>query len=376
MSWAEHHTRSELAASEADTLLRAGKTAEALVAYEKAAQSESEALQSVDPTKQRTLGITAVSAVALFSKARNYEAAERLAHRWLGSETLPTFAVDQLRTLLQTVWTTDAAHRAGVRFAPGDVLVAVRGGRVVYGGAPLDLIARKVEEVQALFYRTAEMLLGLPLRQRGGPPASVQDIFRPWLFQVPAGSYQFAVRIQEPDQTDLFPNARPQVDQVTHKFLDIVRSSAQDSEVDLAAVVPDKGYRGAFLKLTRNLAPTGKAFEHLEIRDAAEPLSRPIYLGLGTRGDINAAIRRERPPVAPSSDTSVPQVRGVLRAVHLDLDWLEVSLEGAPDQHVKIYDAGEVLDDVIGPMVNRRVIVTATKKGGRLSYQDIEADEQ
>lgn len=42
---------------------------------------------------------------------------------------------------------------------------------------------------------------------------------------------------------------------------------------------------------------------------------------------------------------------------------------------VHIIKAGEVLDDVIGPMVNRRVIVTAIKRGERYEYQDIEHEE-
>jgi hypothetical protein len=102
----------------------------------------------------------------------------------------------------------------------------VKGGQVVYGGAPLHLIVRKVEEVQAVFYRTAEMLLCLPLRTRGGPTMEVQSVFTPWLFQAPAGSYQFAVRVQEPLQTDLFPEARPRVEKVASTFLSIVRATA------------------------------------------------------------------------------------------------------------------------------------------------------
>jgi len=36
---------------------------------------------------------------------------------------------------------------------------------------------------------------------------------------------------------------------------------------------------------------------------------------------------------------------------------------------------GDVLDDVIGPLVNQRVILTAVRTKGRLLYRDIEADE-
>ncbi|BAS59512.1 hypothetical protein NIES2135_09580 [Leptolyngbya boryana NIES-2135] len=55
-------------------------------------------------TKTRTLGITVVSAVSLWSKAREYGIAERLAYCWLATDLLPPFAVQELRELLQAIW--------------------------------------------------------------------------------------------------------------------------------------------------------------------------------------------------------------------------------------------------------------------------------
>jgi hypothetical protein len=40
-----------------------------------------------------------------------------------------------------------------------------------------------------------------------------------------------------------------------------------------------------------------------------------------------------------------------------------------------VQGAGDVLDDVVGPMVNHRVVVTAVRRQNKLTYQDIEADE-
>ena len=127
---------------------------------------------------------------SLWYKGRDYAAAERLAHRYLAAGQLPPFAETQLRNLLHMIWTASAAEKAGVRFVRGDVLVSVKGGQVIYGGAPLDLIVRKVEGIQAVLFRTVEMLLDRPFRKRGGPPADIQSMFRPWLFQAAAGSYQ------------------------------------------------------------------------------------------------------------------------------------------------------------------------------------------
>lgn len=376
MTWSEYHSLSEQLASQAETVARRGGLRDAADLYRQAAQAELNALEAIAPERPKTLGVTAVSAVALWYKAGDYASAERIAHKYLGAD-LPQFAVQHLRDLLQVIWTADAAARAGIRFVPGDVLVSVKGGQVVYGGAPLHLIVRKVEEVQAVFYRTAEMLLGLPLRKRGGPTMEIQSVFTPWLFQAPAGSYQFAVRVQEPLQTDLFPNARPQVEQVAAKFLSIVRASATDPEASLAEIVPDPDYRVAFLKLARNLAPTGKAFEQLDIRDASVPAARSISFATGSRDGINAALRKERPVTPREVKGTLRSLHGILRAVHLDRDWIELALLDPPQgEHVTVHDAGDALDDVIGPMVNRPVVVTVeVGPRGRYSFRDIESDE-
>jgi hypothetical protein len=376
VTWTEFHTESERLASSGEAAFRLGDLQRALELYRRAAEAESKALEVLPAIKLRTIGITAVSAVALWYKAREYSKAAKLAHKWLGGDGLPAFAVDQLNHLLQLVWTSGAADRAGVRFVPGDVVVAVKGGTVVHGGAPLDLIVHKIDEIQAVYYRTIEMLLNRPLRRRGAPLPDVQELFRPWLFQAPAGSYQFAVRIQEPPQRELFPGAQPSVDKVTSTFLAIIMATATDPLRGLAEVVPDPEYRTTFLKLARNLAPTGKRFTEVEIRDASIPAASAISFNPASREAINAVLREQRSSVIEEESIQVERLSGVLRAVHLDEDWLELATDNPVRPHVRIDDAGDALDDVVGPMVNRRVFVTVAQGSrNRLLFKDIEVEE-
>ena len=63
---------------------------------------------------------------------------------------------------------------------------------------------------------------------------------------------------------------------------------------------------------------------------------------------------------------------GVLRAVHLDRDWLELVVDGEPYRVTKVE---EQVDDVIGVMVNKPVIVHVTREGEKLRFVDIEPDD-
>lgn len=377
MSWAAYHSQSELHAGQAEEALRQHDAEKAAALYRMAAEEETEALGCLEPEKPRTLGITAVSAAALWYKAKDLHQAQTLAYRGLSTQNLPPFAEQQLKELLQTIWSEEIRAKAGIKFTPGEVLVSVRGGDVVVGGAPLDLIVRKVDEVNRIFYRTIEMLLNRPFRRRGPPSSDIQEQFRPWLFQAATGSYQFAVRVEQPKQMELWPEARPEVQQITQTFLDIVRTTADDPQGVLADIVPDKEYRDTFLKLTRSLAPTGKTFERLEISSPSGIDSRPAVLISASRDIMNRAIRETRDADSRLKPVEeVVKLRGTLRGLQLDSDWIEINEGGEDHRRLKIYKVSDTVDDVIGPMVNHKVVVDAVMEPtGRYLYRDIEMEE-
>ena len=375
MTWIEHHRKSERHAADAEVAYHLHERNRAQELYAKAAEAEEQALRALDPSKTRTYGISAVSVVSLYFKAARLDDAEAIAYQVIGSKSLPDFARDQLRTLLQGIWSEQVREHARIDFVPGEVMVTVRGGEVVAGGAPLDLIVDKVKTVQSLFYRTTELMKGLQHRKRGAPGKTIQESCRPWLFQAVPGSYQFAVAVQESQQPelDLFKAAAPGPKEIADKFLDILRASIESPEDTLPDVVEDPDYRDTFLKLTRSLAPTGKGFDQLDIRSTAD--NKTITLNSATRSVITAAIRAGRSSMQAESEEelSAHQIRGILRAVHLDHDWIEV-LEGA--NRIKIDRVGEAVDDVIGPMVNRPVVVQVVRDADdNYRFRDIELDE-
>ena len=368
MSWIEHHESSERLASQTEMAVRENRRDEALALYARAADAEERAVADLDRSKTRTVGVSAVSAAALHYKANRLARAEQAAIRWLGFDRLPAFARDQLQLLLQSIWSERVRERAGARFARGEVLISVQGGEVVPGGAPLDLIADKVTTVRSIFHRTAEFLSGLAHRRRGVPSRHVQESCRPWLFQTAPGSYQFAVAIQEEYQPNFLEPELRSPREVADCFLRILRVGIDDPEESFAKVVPPPDYRSTFLKLTRNLAPDGKTCDRLEIRSPAE--SKPLSLDTDVRRNLGRVIRKTRQE--NETPTARPErLRGVLRAVHLDKDWLELTIGS---KHIRVDAVTEEADDVIGPLVNRPVIVYASIVAGKRRFVDIEAD--
>lgn len=104
MTWSRYHTQSEQLANEAESEERLGNIERATELYDLAAAAELCALDEADITKSRTVGITAVSAVALLYKAGNFAEARHLGEEWLGKDDLlPPFAIDQIHEILTEI---------------------------------------------------------------------------------------------------------------------------------------------------------------------------------------------------------------------------------------------------------------------------------
>jgi len=371
MSWAIHHAQSEELASQAEAALRKGDRDGALELYRLSAKEEERALDALDPSKTRTLGITVVSAASLWFKANEWRQVERVACRWIAVDLLPDFAIGQLQEVLQTTWHERDFRQSGTAFVRGQVTIALAGGEVGSGAAPLALVHRKANEICHFFYRIIEMTLNRPFRKRGSPSTDILEHFRPWLLQAPPGSYQFAMRFQRPVQLSLFQEALPKIEEITQQFMQIVRTATQEAREDLEQIIPDPAYRSGFVKMSRDLAPTGKTFNKLEITSNTDADAYPIVLFPESRETLNNILRYERENI----DVTIQEesIFGILRALHLDNDWLEItSNEGLP---IRIYQTGDVIDDLVGPMVNQRVIVTVNQRNGRYLYRDIQLEE-
>jgi hypothetical protein len=369
MDWLVLHKASEALAVKAHASLRNGSSEEAEDLFRQAANAEENALAQLDASKPRTFGIAAVSAVSLWYKGKNLQRASMLAYRCLANPDLASSAREQLDDLVQTFYADRDRERLTGEFLPGSVTVAVKGGDVLRGAAPLDLIVEKVKTLQAIFFRVVEWSNGKPLRRHGPPTKDITGSFEPWLVQEPAGSFRFSVAVKVNGQLDLFNVEQLQAADIAKKFLDVVTTMAADATGEASkSLVADDGYRGTFRKLIRNLTPPANSTESISI-SSKERLDVVVVLDESTRPTLDLAIRSEAPTADVSAGEQMHEFTGVLRALDLDGDWLKVDTDNG---QVTVKRLSQAVDDVIGPMVNRSVLVKAVKNGrGELKFVDI-----
>lgn len=374
VDWLTHHRHSEELAARAHDYARLGQTAQAEASFREAAEAEQAALELVDDAKPRTLGITAVSAVSLWYKAKAFERASSLAHTCLARAVITGTARDQLDDLLLTLYNERDKQRLSGQFLPGSVTVAVKGGEVLRGAAPLELIVDKVKTLQAIFVRVVEWQSKKPLRRRGGPTRDISNAFEPWLVQEAPGSFQFSVAVKVNGQFDMFSPDRLEAADIGRKFLDVVTTIATDATGEASKeLVPEDDYRRTFRKLIQNLTPTGGSFDSMVI-SSKERSDVVVALDDSTRPLLSSVLKAEQTMADPAAGEAPSEFRGVLRALDLDKDWLKVEIEDGTQ--VEVRQLSQAVDDVIGPMVNKTVTVRAIKnRRGELRFTDIELTE-
>lgn len=370
----DQHARAQELSARAAHLLAQGNAAEAKRVFAEAAKHESEALDAVPHDKIKTRSILSVSVASLLYKGGLLYEAELAIFRYLASGGIDSWAEGQLRELLQVVSDERVLISLARRYSGESITVALRGGEIGAGTGPLDLILDKAVGFRSLLYRMAEWVGQFPLRRHGPPPKEVQDLVYARAMEPAPGSYRLEIRLTEPVQPDLYQPTKVPPAQLSDSLFGFLERLTAGTPKDLEEFVPQPEYRRALLQLTRNIAPGGKRVKEFGIYRQKHNALQSVYL----TDALPPKIRDVLPKRPKSTAEREMTFQGVLRALHLDRNWLQLTLEDGT--HITCDTVPEMLDDVVGPMVNRKVSVTGPmrqKRGkDRLLVSEIELVDQ
>ena len=376
MSWREHHRRSEQFAILAEARARLDDVERSKILFREAAEAEQQAIADLAPDKERTLGVSAVSAVSLLYRADDLEDACQLAHRYLGGGMLPEFAIQQLQTLLQEMWASQSRSLVTLERAEDPIHIGIRGGQVIEGGAPITWVVERVATMRRLLLRSAEELRGLPHRFAGPPLREIRDDMHAWMLQAAPGSYQFSIVVQRSEDWNAFPASQIVLDDdekpvvidraqesITDHALAIIEAGHNLDQERLRELVSESQYRVTFLKLLHELSPKADTFDEIVIQGGDGV--RKAYFDFDSERALDEMLEEELRLIEPSRS----RIRGKLSALHLDQDWLEVSDRGKRTRvwGVLREDLG-LLKALLGTDVSVDAVVD---QNGRRLYADI-----
>jgi len=371
----DNHRKAEALSVEATVAKSKGRLKDAVELYAKAASLEEAALKELPEGKVRTRSILSVSVASLLYKAQMLEEAELAIFRFLGSKSLDLWAEKQIRELLPVV--SDEKLLASAlkrRYSGESIVVALRGGEIGSGTGPLDLILEKASGFRSLLYRFAEWTGNYPLRLHGNAPKEVVESIQARATEPAPGSYRLEIRLTEPLQLEFFEKDRIRPQVVSDGMFRFLSQLTQGDYSKLEEIVPQVDYRKALLQLTKNVAPVGKRIKEIGIYRKHEGKMQSIYL----TDALPPRIKDVLPRKPRDSREKENEIHGILRALHLDKNWLElITPQG---ERIKCDTVHDMLDDVVGPMVNREVVVRGPLRFrhgvSRLFVEEIEpADE-
>lgn len=359
------HRRSEELAFFADIAASKGDIVKALADYAEAARLEEENALEVPGELQKLRTLLAISAVALWLRAEQWDEAARAGCAFLAKpRELTPDGRRELQSYVDRAWRAaevEAVFGKDGAYAPLEAKLS--GGLIRCGLAPSTIIGERRDVLVPLLLRVAEWRCKKRFRRAG--PSTLANTYD--ILEAPAlaSSYAFQLYLGVSGQqllgTDI---ATP--DDVMAAFLQIAQAAAEPEAV--RELVQDHAYTQAFLRGFRDLAPDGKTIERVEL--GAFERTRALRTAVLTpemRDRLTVALRRhdgERPV----------RVEGVLKSVNLRGDEPKIGVD--TDLGVRVFRIvkGEH-DDTISPKLNRRVYILCMRRVSEAGEADDWADD-
>jgi len=301
------HEVAERLAAQAEMLLRQGDPAQARSLYGEAAAAEQRAAAAfAGQNKARTFNILAVSHASLLYKSNQIDLAEQWTCVYLAHPTLNAWGRSKMRELLEVIWDEQTVERQGREYSGEEIWIALRGGEVGSGTAPVEVALHYMNSANQLVYRAVEWTAKFSFRRRGAAPASVLQALQARATQPVPGSYRFSVRLLKPEQMRLFPGEQPkdriEPAAVATFVVDFLRAASGKRGEDVEDVVPDREYRQALLQLARNLLPRNPSVvREIEVLRVSHGHSESALLLSGAREPIGRGYSKSQAAAATRS---------------------------------------------------------------------------
>lgn len=354
------YQQSQVHIVEANRLLQTEELPAARAAFIRAADLQWSFVNGLPDDRIRTASVYGLSAAILYYKGNDLEAAERLAHMLLSKPHLEGRSRVELRELLARIWNERQMEQMGYRMSSSPLSVVFRYGVILHGLAPTDAVDTPIRSVLNMFQRIAAWKSHLPAERK--PSSVMNERYRAFSSEPVLSSYRIDLYLAEDEQLRLdMPDdagPMPSPDEVMSSFTELIRYASVGDYEGICDLVPEEQYRKTFVMLLRNVVPDGTQVGEIEFRRPSEPKESAVILSSRSKAPLTQMLKREK-LVGSSShitdDSGTSELLGILRAVDLDENRLRLDQGGDKEEFNK---ADDILDDVIGPMLNKRVRIT------------------
>ena len=334
-----------------------------------ALQFEMSAIKELREPIEPTFSILHRSAGHLALQCQEYRLAEQIAAKALSQEP-PHEIAEELRDLIEQALFGRHLELRGIELGLDEVQVSLSGDSVGFGLVTSDELVNRIGNVTRLIARIVERQRQEPFAENG-PRKNIRDEF-PVLISVPrAASFAVTLRVGRPTGQLHLPI---EIEGIVDEFLDLMEIVDSSDIRALEERIPDPSYLRNFLGLAKRLAPDGERVRQVGFTVEREIGARKVSVTKPSAGiHLPPAIDQPTENAAPGK---YEEIRGILRfADATGQDTNVIKILGDNGRHRRVTVPEGMMNDIIRPMWDSKVLIKGLKKRRSIVLQDIELDE-
>jgi hypothetical protein len=314
------------------------------------------------------------SAATLAVECQELRIAEQLISTALAGNP-PSEIADELRDLLEDVYFNRHLELRGVKLAPGEVQMMLEGDGVGFGMTRSEAFIQRVNVLETMLYRTAERLLERPFREAGRKIKKLAKDFELYLSVPRSASFAVTLKLSQSNQPDL-PGVDDSKSKNTMKeLLDNLEILNKGDIRALEKRIPDEPYRRNFIALAERLSPDGSDIRTVGFTSVTGTETRKVALATPRKMLRERIHRASRRPIAKTREKEI-QIQGILLEADAtqELEGL-IIVRDSQGTEFKIHVPRGMMSDIVKPMFEEEVVVSAIEKSSRIDLVAIDLAE-
>jgi len=358
----ELHNKAMNLAEEAALERATGNSEQARERYAAAFELEKNAAKvfELNYDMEPTRSVLYRSAASLAIECGDTRSAEKMIAQGLAGDP-PEEIANELRDLLEQVYFQRHLDLRGIVLEPNELQMSLTGIEVGFGLARTNAVAKRIQDIEHLLYRTAERKENRPFREYGRPPKEITNNFSTYLSTTRAASYAVSFRVGHVAQNKL-PGMDP-ASGIIAEFLDCLDLIESESELELR--IPNKMYRNHFQQLVKQIKPDGNFIKTVGFTASLGDSERRILLKNNTDKGRSPA-KKNKDLKKNSTDTESLrniEICGTLKfADSTNQSSNKIRVIDENGTAYKIVVPVELMDDVVRPYWDTKVKINGVRK--------------
>ncbi len=303
------------------------------------------------------------SAASLALECGELREAERLIAGALAGNP-PEEIADELRDLLENVYFGRHLSLRGIVLQPDEFQISLEGPAVGFGIVSTSFFLPRVHDIETVVYRTAERKMGLRFRESGPRTKEVAEVIQTYITVPRAASFAVSLRIGG-SQRSLPGMEFPR--EVIDDLFDCFELFDAGDLQKLEEHIQDESYFRNFVGLTGKIAPDGNNISRVGFTETTPQGERRVALS-----HKPGRIRIASTAPTPTESEQPIEVCGLLLqadAKSSHKGFIQV-VDDVGKAHQFVVPRG-MMSDIVKPMFEERVTVTALSKGSHAQLEAI-----